>query len=138
MFSHISMAIKSGKWKYFCFQVFTSSWLEINSERIMVFWERSWTENFWVDYFWSSPKFTSPHIASFSLVGPRLWTRRCTLFFLWLDHVLYQQMFVNPIPLLLLNRRVSAKLAPAFILLCNILILKNFFEFYFRKKYFFL
>ena len=29
--------------------------------------------------------------------------------------------WVNPIPLLLLNRRVSAKLAPAFILLCKIL-----------------
>ena len=35
----------------------------------------------------------------------------------------------NPIPLLLLNHRLSAKLAPAFILLCKILTLRKIFEF---------
>ena len=34
-------------------------------------------------------------------------------------------VIINPIPLLFLNRRVSAKLAPAFILLCKILTLKT-------------
>ena len=33
----------------------------------------------------------------------------------------------NPIPLLLLNHRLSAKLAPAFILLCKILTLRKIF-----------
>ena len=41
---------------------------------------------------------------------------------------------LNPILLLLLNRWVSAKLAPAFSLLWKILTLRNFFYFYFRKK----
>ena len=45
-------------------------------------------------------------------------------------------LIFNPIPLLLLNRRVSAKLAPAFILLCKILTLRKIFEFYFRKFFF--
>ena len=40
---------------------------------------------------------------------------------------------INPIPLLLLNRWVRAKLAPAFILLCKILTLRRIFEFFFRK-----
>ena len=42
----------------------------------------------------------------------------------------------NPILLLLLNRWVSAKLAPAFILLCKILTLGKIFEFYFRIFFF--
>ena len=40
----------------------------------------------------------------------------------------------NPIPLLLLNCWVSAKLAPAFIVLSTILTLRKIFEIYFRKK----
>ena len=46
------------------------------------------------------------------------------------------KVYFNSILLLLLNRRVSAKLAPAFILLCKILTLRKMFEFYFRKKNF--
>ena len=43
-------------------------------------------------------------------------------------------MYLNPIPLLLLNRWVGIILAPAFILLCKILTLCIIFEFYFRIK----
>ena len=60
-----------------------------------VFWGTVLNRKFRGWLFLALPNFTGPHIASFSLLGPRLWTRRCTLFFLWFDHVLSWQMFVN-------------------------------------------